>query len=211
MNRAVKKKHRGPKFSERSRSVAGKQSLCRWSTFCRPPERPPRPFQPLGVCLPLLTACAACGRFCCNHVWPWSQLITTRSHGQQLPEVDKALPHPRTLRTKADTARLRKSFRNFRKQLAHSHQNGLWALFSRWVCVCPCLGLARLVGGFAALRCTQHQKAKSPTHGRARSGGGGQGQAIGISPAVTRCMVKPTAHRWPRPCPAAMQWTHVQW
>lgn len=50
-----------------------------------PPERPRRRFQPLGVWLPCLAACAACGWFCCNHVWPWSQLITTRSHGQALP------------------------------------------------------------------------------------------------------------------------------
>ena len=41
----------------------------------------------------------------------------------------------------------------FGKRLAHSHQISHHALFSHWVCVCPCWAHARLVGGFAARRC----------------------------------------------------------
>lgn len=37
------------------------------------------------------------------------------------------------------------------------------------------------------------------------------GQHMGISPAATRFMVKPTAHRWPPRFPAAMQLGQLQW
>lgn len=74
-----------------------------------------------------------------------AQQITTRSHGQQLPQ-------PRTLRTKADTARLRKAFGNFRNQLAHSHQEGHHGLFGgRAIDFSQRPGVLR----FAVLRCTR--------------------------------------------------------
>ena len=37
------------------------------------------------------------------------------------------------------------------------------------------------------------------------------GQCIGMSPAATRCKVRPGTQRLPRPCPAAMQWAQLQW
>lgn len=118
----TKKKHRGPKFTGRLCSVAREQSLCRWSTFCKPPERPMGAFQPLGEGLP----CLGLAAFCCTalHTAP----------GKKKPPQ--------------------------------------WAALLR--------------------------------------SGGGQG--IGnVPPSAIRCNVRPGTHRWPRPCPAAMQWTQLQW